>query len=92
MRFWTQDLPLAAFLHSTRRLRFLACERVDGNGRITFVFEDLNGEGEHLHIAFEAGAECPAAAFYDSIRHLRRVMDGTKNSRNKGAFENENKV
>ncbi len=92
MKFHTQDLPFAAFLHSTRRLRFLGCEQMNGTGRITFVFEDPNGEGEHLHIAFEAGEACPAAAFYDSIRHLRRVMDGTKNSRNKGAFENENKV
>ena len=80
MKFHTQDLPFAAFLHSTRRLRFLGCERVDGNGRITFVFEDQNGEGEQLHIAFEAGAECPGAAFYDSIRHLRRVMTRVQNN------------
>ncbi len=75
----TEDLPFAAFLHSTRRLRFLCCERGNGDGRVAFVFDDPNGKGESLHIEFESGAECPAVSFYDSVRHLRRVMDGTRN-------------
>jgi len=84
MRFRTEDLPFAAFPHATRKLPFLRCESVNGNGRVAFVFEDTNGEGEQLHIQFESGAVCPAAAFYDSVRHLRRVMsrvgnNGTRN-------------
>jgi hypothetical protein len=79
MKFSTQDLPFAAFLHSTRRLPFLGCESVNGNGRIAFMFDDPRGEGERLSVEFESGAECPAAAFYDSVRHLRRVMDRTRN-------------
>ena len=75
-RYTTSHLPFAAYLHSTRRLRFLGCEP-NGNGRVAFVFDDAKGEGSHLHIRFESGAECPAVGFYDSIRHLRRVMDGT---------------
>ena len=75
----TEDLPFAAFLHSTRRLRFLCCERGNGDGRVAFVFDDPNGKGESLQIEFESGAECPAVSFYDSVRHLRRVMDGTRN-------------
>ncbi len=78
MKFGTQDLPFAAFLHATRKLRFLGCECLNGNGRVAFVFDDPSEEGERLHIEFESGAECPAVSFYDSVRHLRRVMDGTR--------------
>jgi hypothetical protein len=79
VNFITQDLPFAAFLHATRKLHFLACECLNGNGRIAFVFDDPKREGDRLHIEFESGAECPAVSFYDSVRHLRRVMDGTRN-------------
>jgi hypothetical protein len=75
--FATEDLPFAAYLNASRKLRFLACQ-ASGNGRIAFVFADPNNEGDQLHLSFESGAECPAAALYDSIRHLRRVMDRTR--------------
>jgi hypothetical protein len=84
MTFRTEDLPFASFLHTTRKLRFLGCEPVASNGRVAFVFDDPKGEGEQLHIEFESGAECSAAAFYDSVRHLRRVMDRTRSKRNNG--------
>lgn len=74
MNFRTEDLPFAAYLCATRKLDFIACKSVNGNGRVAFVFADPGSEGEQLHIAFESGAECPAVAFYDSVRHLRRVM------------------
>jgi len=76
----TEDLPFAAFLHASRRLRFLCCERGNGDGRVAFEFDDPNGKGESLQIQFESGAECPAVSFYDSVRHLRRVMDGTRHN------------
>jgi len=75
--FTTDDLPLAAYLHATRKLRFLSCHS-NANGRMQFVFADPKQEGDRLHIEFETGAECSAVAFYDSIRHLRRVMDRTR--------------
>ena len=75
--FSTEDLPFAAYLHSARKLRFLTCQ-VSGSDRVAFVFADPNKEGDQLHLNFESGAECPAATFYDSIRHLRRVMDRTR--------------
>ena len=81
-------LPYASYLHSTRRLRFLRCER-NGAGRIDFVFDDPDSEGELLRVDFEAGAECPAANFYDSVRHLRRVMDGTRSNRNIRTLDHE---
>jgi hypothetical protein len=75
--FSTEDLPFAAYVHASRKLRFLTCQ-VSGIDRVAFVFADLNNEGDQLHVNFESGAECSAAAFYDSIRHLRRVMDRTR--------------
>lgn len=74
MSFQTEDLPFAAYLCATRKLAFIGCESLNGNGRVAFLFADPEGEGERLHIAFESGAECAAVAFYDSVRHLRRVM------------------
>lgn len=71
------DLPFSAYLHASRKLRFVGCE-VDNIGHVTFVFADPDNQGDELHLAYEAGAECGAAALYDSIRRLRRVMDGTK--------------
>jgi len=73
-RFHTEDLPFAAFLCATRRLRFLGCESANGNARVAFIFDDPANEGERLQVEFESGAECSAAAYYDSVRHLRRVM------------------
>lgn len=86
-RFQTEDLPFAAYLSTTRRLRFLGCES-NGGGRINFIFDDPASEGERLHVAFESGAECSAVGFYDSVRHLRRVMDRTDRATSKGASEN----
>ncbi len=86
MKFGTQDLPFAAFLHATRMLRFLACECSNGNGRIPFLFDDPKREGDRLHIEFESGAECPAVSFYDSVRHLRRVMTRVQSN---GVMEHE---
>jgi hypothetical protein len=79
--FRTDSLPFACFLHSTGKLRFLRCEEARGNGRLEFVFNDPQSQGDGLNIEFESGAEAPAAAYFDSIRHLRRVMDRTREQR-----------
>src|SRR5712672_3458171 len=65
--FLTEDLPFAAYLQASRKRRFLTCQ-VSGVDRVAFVYADPNNEGDQLHLNFESGAECPAAAFYDSIR------------------------
>ena len=88
MIFRTEDLPFAAFLHATRRLRFLGCEPMNGGGRIAFLFDDPEQEGDQLQIEFESGAECAASTFYDSVRHLRRVMTRVQS---KGISEHEYK-
>ena len=85
-RFRTEELPFAAYLHASHKLRFLGCEPVADTGRVAFVFFDPANEGDQMNVQFESGAECPAAAFYDSIRHLRRVMDRTR-SKEQDAYE-----
>ena len=74
----TENLPFAAYAHSTHELRFLGCEPVGRRGRVAFIFSDPNARGDEMNVEFESGAECPAVTFYDSIRHLRRVMDRTR--------------
>ena len=76
--FSTEDLPFAAYLHASRKLRFLTCQVSGGMDRVAFVYADPDHEGDQLHLNFEYGAECHAGDFYDSIRHLRRVMDRTR--------------
>src|SRR5215471_74125 len=78
--FRTTDLPLAAYLHSTRRLPFIGCEQA-GPALVAVCFNDPHGEAESISIEFEAGAQCVATAFYDSIRRLRKVMDLTSMKR-----------
>jgi len=46
--FSTEDLPFAAYLHASRKLRFLTCQ-VSGLDRVAFVFADSNNEGDQLH-------------------------------------------
>jgi len=84
MSFQTDSLPLASFLFTTKRLKFLGCE--PEGSRLVFVFDDPESVGESLQISFESGAECPAAAFYDSVRHLRRIMTRVQNRSNEHGF------
>ena len=80
--FRSTDLPLSAYLYATRKLRFLGCELLDGSDRlIAFLFDDPRNQGPELQREFEAGAECAAVTFYESIRRLRRIMDQTKINR-----------
>lgn len=78
--FRTTDLPLAAYPHSTRRLQFIGCEQSDSR-LIVFCFNDPQSVGESISIEFEAGAQCVATVFYDSVRRLRKVMDSTNTRR-----------
>ncbi len=70
----TQDLPFAAFLASTRRLRFLSCEKAE-KGQIDFVFEDPEGRGPMLYLEYRSGAAAPVATFYACLKYLRKAMD-----------------
>ena len=84
MHFTTPSLPLAAFLIASGRLRLLSTTQC---GRtVEFVFDDPQQLGEQARLDFAAGAQCPAAAFYESIKRLRQEMTRTLNV-NKGATE-----
>ncbi len=76
--YTTEDLPFAAYLHVTKRLKFIGCER--GDRRVAFLFSDPQGEGEALFIAYLDGAEAPTARFYESIKLLRKLMDARTGS------------
>ncbi len=76
-KFCTSFLPLAAFLHCTGKLKFIGCEPEQNGRHAIFVFEDPDKEGQQIAVEFEAGAQCGAAALYDSIRRLRRLIDQT---------------
>ncbi len=68
----TSSLTMAAYLLSTRKLRFIGCEGPTGNSRIVvFCFADPNGEGDALYTEFLLG---PCNAFYDSIKVLRKMI------------------
>ena len=87
-QFRTDFLPFAAFLLSKGSLKFTGCEHHPQTGRAFFIFNDPQGEGEQLKLAFECGAECSAMSFYESIRRLRKVMDASATIESKGARSN----
>jgi len=71
----TISLTFAAYLLSTHRLKYIGCEGVE---QVVFKFEDPNNEGEGLLQEFETG---PIAAFYSSLKALRRVIDSQRAGR-----------
>ena len=77
MKFRTERLPLAIFLHATGRLRFLGCEP-NGGGRVFFLFDDPGGEGTQAEFEFDRGAQVSASALFASQKFLRRAMDAQK--------------
>jgi hypothetical protein len=76
-QFLTQDLGFACFLYAAHKLKFVGCKDA-ANGKVNFMFNDPNGDGENHRMEFEAGAEVPAVTFMDTIRHMRRVMDAPR--------------
>jgi len=75
-KFCTDHLPLASFIHCTKRLPFLGCEpERDGGRHVIFIFSDSHGEANKIITEFESGAQCSAADFYDSLRRLRKLID-----------------
>ena len=77
MKFRTERLPLAIFLHATGRLRFLGCEP-NGHGRLRFVFDDPGGNGPQAELEFDSGGKVSASALFASQKFLRRAMDTQK--------------
>jgi hypothetical protein len=73
-RFQTYRLDLAAWLKSSGNLH-LDCIEHEGD-RAVFVFNDPAAKGEELELQYE---DSPFAAFYCTVKSLRRQMDADRN-------------
>jgi hypothetical protein len=72
--FSTERLPLAIGIHASGRLRFLRCEQV-GPNRVEFVFDDREGHGSEVELAFDRGTlTVVASQVFASQKFLRRQM------------------
>ena len=82
-RFLTERLQLAIYLHATGAPLFLGCEN-NGTGKVRFVFEDPDRNGDLAELEFDRGAAVAATAIFASQRFLRRKMTETLNNRRNG--------
>ena len=87
MRFVTERLPLAIFLHATDRLPFLGCQPGDRLGKVLFVFADPNSRGPQVELEFDRNAPVPATALFASQKFLRKKMTEVLNPRIHGAYD-----
>jgi len=71
--FCISDMSFAAYLLTTRKLRFLRIDPVAPRAQI--VFEDPDGIGPTFEVDFTNGAEAPAAEFHAKLRYLRKRID-----------------
>jgi len=89
--FLTERLQLAVFLHATGRLRLLTFESSEA-GRVMFVFEDPDRNGEQAELEFDRGANVSATNLFASQKYLRRKMTGKLNNQklNNQKLNNQN--
>ena len=83
--FLTERLQLAIYLHATGKPRFIGCEN-NGMGKVRFVFEDPDRNGDKLELEFDRGAAVPATAIFASQKYLRRMMTDKLNNRRNGTL------
>ncbi len=72
MEFKTSDSAFAAYLQTSKRLRFLRLEPL--SQRVEIVFDDPNGLGSQVEIEFMSGAECPASEYACRLKSLRKSI------------------
>jgi len=82
--FATERLPLAIFLHASRRLPFRRCELAAGGQKVRFLFEDQNQDAIQAELDFDQGATVAANALFASQRFLRRKMSEALETRKIG--------
>jgi hypothetical protein len=74
MKYETTRLPLAAYVHCTNQLEFVAVRKAS-DATAVFEFLDPEGRGETLEVNFEQGrAIVDARAFASSERFLKNKM------------------
>jgi hypothetical protein len=81
----TENLPVAAFIHATRALKFLRCEPAGRPGILQFVFGDPNDQGDDLELSYDSGAKVVASAHFSAIRAMRTAMTKTTTNTFTGA-------
>ncbi len=72
MEYRTKDSSLAAYLQTTKRLKFLRLEPV--SQQVNIVFDDPHNAGPQIEIEFMSGAECPASEYSSRLKALRRSI------------------
>ncbi len=72
MQYTTRNLPLAAFLVASRKLKLL---RIDATSHAAFfVFDDPNHNGADLEAEFLSGqATVSASGFHAQLRRLKQL-------------------
>lgn len=79
--FPTKSLQLAIFLHASELLPYLRVEP-SGDGKVNFVFQDDDGQGQQFQLEYSRGAAVAARNLFASQTFLRQQMTGiTKNSK-----------
>jgi hypothetical protein len=78
--FTTQSLPLAAYLYLAKKLRLSSIQVNLSNANAEFLFEDPEGLGPELEIAFlnnEDSTKVPPNDYYNAIKFVRGKMQRT---------------
>jgi hypothetical protein len=88
--FSTKSLQLAIFLHASELLPYLRTEP-NGDGKVNFVFQDDNGQGQQFQLEFSRGAVVAARNLFASQTFLRQQMSGINENLKNGESRREYK-
>jgi hypothetical protein len=75
--FTTQSLPLAAYLYLARKLRLSGIQINQSNANAEFCFDDPQGIGPELELAFlnnEDSSKVAPNDYYNAIKFVRGKM------------------
>lgn len=87
--FQTESLPVAAYIHASRSLKFIGC-KPSRPGIQQFLFFDPDGRGSDLEFAFDNGAKVGASAMFSAVKFLRTEMSKSSSPNiNTGAPNND---
>jgi hypothetical protein len=68
--FTTERIPVAVYLHASKLLNFVRCERTADN-RVRFVFDDPEHQGDCLEHEFDEGVMIEAKSIAPAQKFLR---------------------
>lgn len=87
--FQTESLPVAAYIHASRSLKFVGC-KPSRPGIQEFVFSDPDDRGSDLEFTFDNGGTVGASAMFSAVKFLRTEMSKSSTSNlNTGASLND---